>query len=384
MSGGRPDPEHRIAVFTFHRALNCGAVLQAWALQEILRRLGLEPEFPDCTRVGSYRLFGKVWYRRNPGRSPVRWLYQELSAIVPELRKRLRFFSFRRRYLSVRAMLSTEIATRYAAVIVGSDQVWNDAITREEDGYFLTTVFADDAFRRYSYAVSLGDCRPSDARLGVLAAAARRFENLSVREESPPLADAHGRLPFVDPDPTLLLDPEDYAEVAYPKPLVRRPYLLVYTLVHVAETLKAAARLARRLDLELVVVHMYQYGRTRAAGGASPKIDVSPDRFLAYFRDAAAVVTSTFHGAAFALIYRKPFAVLPGYDGRVPRRIAALLGPLDEGGRIVADASDDARSVLALSSAPRLETDGKLKTVRSVAIERLRRILSEGQEVARK
>ena len=42
----------RIAILTFHRAYNCGAMLQAWALKTVLERMGHTVEFPDCNHVG--------------------------------------------------------------------------------------------------------------------------------------------------------------------------------------------------------------------------------------------------------------------------------------------------------------------------------------------
>ena len=371
--------KNRIGILTFHNAFNCGAVLQAWALQTVLRRLGYDPEFPDCTKVGHYRLFKKVWYKRDLSGSLWRRMRQELSAAMPEIRKRIRFRRFLRKNLALRTMEACDIASRYPAVIVGSDQVWNADITRQEDAYFLTMAFTRPALRRYSYAVSFGDRFPSGERMDELKAAAKRFENLSFREEfRSELTDAHGRPPVVDPDPTLLLKREDYDAVSHPASLGKRPYLLVYALVYVASTWKAAQSLAKKMGLKLVVVHMYQYGRYGIAGAGGAIIDVSPERFLAYFRDAAAIVTSTFHGTAFSLVYGKPFAVLPGPGGKVALRIAELLRTLHESERMVSDPTDACRLEKILAEPVRHGLVEDLKLLRESAVGRLRGVLGTG------
>ena len=276
-------------------------------------------------------------------------------------------------------MEACDVESRYPAVIVGSDQVWNEDITRREDGYFLTAVFKRPTLRRYSYAVSVGDRFPAKKRLDELMVVAKRFENLSFREEfHSDLTDAHGRPPVSDPDPTLLLKQEDYDAVSYPVPLERRPYLLVYALVHVASTWAAARAVAKKMGLKLVVVHMYQYGRYGIVGADGAVIDVSPDRFLAYFRDAAAIVTSTFHGTAFSLVYGKPFAVLPGYGGKVSLRIAELLRTLHERDRMVPDPTDLRRLEKTLAGPVRHGLVEDLRLLRESAVGRLRDMLGTG------
>lgn len=371
--------KNRIAILTFHNAFNCGAVLQAWALQTVLRRLGYDPEFPDCTKVGHYRLLKKVWYKRDMSGSLWRRLRQELSAAMPEIRKRFRFRRFLRKNLALRTMEACDIETRYQAVIVGSDQVWNEDITRREDGYFLTAAFRRPTLRRYSYAVSVGDRLPTRERLDELKVVASRFENLSFREGFQlDLTDAHGRPPIIDPDPSLLLKREDYDAVSYPASLEKRPYLLVYALVYVESTWEAAQSLAKKMGLKLVVLHMYQYGRYGIDGADGAVIDVSPDRFLAYFRDAAAIVTSTFHGTAFSLVYGKPFAVLPGYGGKISFRIVELLRTVHESERMVSDPTDACRLEKILADPVRHGLVEDMRRLRESSVGRLRGVLGTG------
>ena len=367
--------DRRIAVLTFHTAFNCGAHLQAWALQTVLRGLGYDPEFPDCINIGFSPRFDK---NRNKNLTKGQAVMRELEALGVEDVKRHRFRMFAKHCLKIRPMDKSEVAKRYGAVIVGSDQVWNSGITRAESSYFLTTCLNNPKLLRYSYAISIGDRLPAKERIPVLVGAARRFENISVRENLlPGLLDRYGRKAVVDPDPTLLVDAEKFNKIAYPKRLVRGKYLLVYSLMYSPATWAAAREAAKRLGLRLVIVQCYQYGHYKQKEGRGVHIATSPDRFLAYFRDASAVITSSFHGTAFSLIYRKPFAVLPNHEGKPPLRSANLLRQLHEESHIVADAGNGDAIEAALKAPPRESTAEAIARLRAVTIRRLKSILPD-------
>lgn len=368
----------KIAVLTFHNAFNCGAHLQAWAIQTILRRLGYDPEFPDCNSIGFKTRFDPHVMSGFTDLTKKQQFVRHLMSLGPEDKKRLYFRRFVRRCLNVVPITSGQVEKKYQSVLVGSDQVWNSGITRQKSAYFLTTFFKNPALRRYSYAISFGDARPVDARIPVLKGAAKMFENFSVRENLvPELTDRFGRKPIVDPDPTLLLTKEDFNKIAYPKRLVKGKYLLVYSLFYVESTWTAAKEMAKRLDLKPVFALMYQYGRYRISDGENLDYTVSPDRFLAYFRDAEVVITSSFHGTAFSIIYQKPFVVLRNYRNEVPQRSISLLKKLGEEMHAVDDATDYEAIGRALAVPPRQETNEALRRLSKVTIDRLRKTLPD-------
>ena len=365
----------KIAILTFHAAFNCGARLQAWALQVVLRRLGFDPEFPDCNSIGFTKRFDA---NRNKGLTRWQAFVRELKAFGVEDVKRHRFRMFDKRCLNIVPIAPSEINRRYPALLVGSDQVWNSGITRQDSSYFLTTRFSKPGLLRYSYAISLGDKTPPPARVPVLLNAAHRFENVSVRENLlPDLMDKFGRRPMVDPDPTLLLTKEDFNTIAYRKRLVKGPYLLVYSLLHNAETWAAARLMAKKLNLKLVIVQCYQYGHYRQKEGRGVHIAASPDRFLAYFRDASAVITSSFHGTAFSIIYGKPFAVVPNHEYKPPLRSVTLLKKLHEDFRVAESARfvDVIENALKRPPAPSVYV--ALSRLRAETVKRMRATLPD-------
>lgn len=365
----------KIAILTFHAAFNYGAQLQAWALQTVLRRLGYDPEFPDCNLIG----FTPRFLRGRHGKLPfLKKLFREAMAFGVEDLKRHRFRMFAKHCLNIVPMDVADVERRYDSVIVGSDQVWNSGITRQQSSYFLTTWFYRPDLNRYSYALSVGDKKPTSERENVLAKAARKFQNLSVREDLfMNMTDCYGRAPVVDPDPTFLLDANDFNAIAYPKKMVDKPYLLVYSLMYNEQTWAAAREMARRMNLKLVILQCYQYGWWGHPDRKDVHLASSPDRFLAYFRDASAVITSSFHGTAFSLIYGKPFAVLPNHDGKVPARSALLLKKLNESFHAV-DCSDRMDMIEeALAKAPAARTMEAIARLRSTTVKRLRETLPD-------
>jgi hypothetical protein len=365
----------KIGLVTIYQVPNYGSVLQAYATQFLLERLGAE-----C-HIINYR-YPNEWHWQHGACKP-RGLRAFIRKFIPS-KKAMVLQRFREKYYRFTSTFHNLDALKkanwgnYDAFVVGSDQVWNSGITRQQSSYFLTTWFYRPDLNRYSYALSVGDKKPTSERENVLAKAARKFQNLSVREDLfMNMTDCYGRAPVVDPDPTFLLDANDFNAIAYPKKMVDKPYLLVYSLMYNERTWAAAREMARRMNLKLVILQCYQYGWWGHLDCKDVHLAFSPDRFLAYFRDASAVITSSFHGTAFSLIYGKPFAVLPNHDGKVPARSALLLKKLNESSHAV-DCPDRMDMVEeALSKAPAARTMEAIARLRSATVKRLRETLPD-------
>ena len=97
-------------------------------------------------------------------------------------------------------------------------------------------------------------------------------------------------------------------------------YLLVYTLEHANETLEFARQMGNKLGLPIV-----QICNTRGLKGKSKDyvdyvlLDASPSQFVWLFNHARFIVTNTFHGNMFSVIFRKSFVHydINGSDSRV-------------------------------------------------------------------
>lgn len=304
----------RIGILTFHRAHNCGAMLQAWALRIVLERMGYSVEFPVCNHVGEPT--GRWLERMQSGLRGLTWIRRAISVLrinalsIPgEDLARYRYKMFRHRYLPERTCEPKEFTKHYDCIIVGSDQVWSARHAKPWAGLFLGEGIPRE-LRLIAYAASYGDVQLSDEKLMPLKRALSRFAAVSVRESLVSVqlqAYYHGRIPVVL-DPTLLLRSEDFDMLCKNVRPPREPYLFMYSVSNNRTFIGLAKQLARKLGVRAVITSVYQYSRSQAPNGLT--YGVSPDRMVGYIKHATYVLADSFHATALSVIYGKQFLTI--------------------------------------------------------------------------
>ncbi len=275
----------KIGIITFHWAINYGAVLQCYALQETLKALGhdvfvinYKPKRFDNTfwTFIRYRMFlhPKAYYR--------------------DIKKEKKIMLFRNKYLNLtqRYFSTKELQEQcyYDCVISGSDQVLNVSFLRygEPGGskaYYLD--FCNNKTKRVAYAVSFGAVEyPQDA-IESLKEVVSRFSAISVRENTGvAIFKAMGRDDVtVVPDPTLLLDKELYMRLL--KPIKKEKKICLYML----------HRRERYVDGLCNIEYI-----TNNGGGI--------ETWLSLIYSAKGVITNSFHGTIFSILFHVPFLVV--------------------------------------------------------------------------
>lgn len=327
----------RIAIITYHKAHNCGAMLQAWALQTFLCRAGHDVEFPSCNNVGVPRRWVELpGVRKSRGLPKIRlWLSQcliNLFSIGWEDANRCAYSRFRKCFLREHDCMPEQFAEYYDCVIIGSDQVWHPIISKSDTPLFLAENIPTSV-PVVSYAASFGDTIPAESALKRLLAALPRFKAISVREElaAATLHNAGFAVKTVL-DPTFLLRSEEY------RPLVgsrsyRKKYIFLYAVSLSDFVLQSARKLASMLGLELVICGVYV--KTRYRTPPECVWGVSPERMVTLIAYAEYVLASSFHGTALSVIFEKPFLSLRDDVDVHPTRISTLLGQLGLEDRIV-------------------------------------------------
>ncbi len=212
--------------------------------------------------------------------------------------------------------------------IVGSDQVWNYEITKNDDVFFLT--FCQENAKKIAYAASLGRDEISDDQKEYLKSRINNFDYLSVREDSAVeiISELTDKEVMHVLDPTLLVGRPFWDKLANTK-YTGRKYLLVYELSHNKDMLRAANLLAQRLNLEVYYITDFRhdpYGFTKIKR-------VGPTEFIGLFKNASFVVTNSFHGTAFSVIYEKNFVTFPHKTRGT--RMTSLLKQLNLDARII-------------------------------------------------
>ena len=321
----------KITILTQHLLNNYGGLLQNFALQQCLKKMGYEVNTIDYLRTINFTPFYRYllsWAKNLflifiPGKHPKfaryshrgsrpSWANDFVSKWICHTPKCFRYNA---------SLLDNDTE----AIIVGSDQVWRPKYNYRIKDMFLK--FAKNLpIKRIAYAASFGvdnwEYTPKQTK--VCSALAKKFDAISVREESGvKLCKEHlGVDATWVLDPTLLLDKEDYCEVCKDVPVAHDKILVAYVLDNNKDI---------RLLCESIAA---ERGLTLKFFGAGADTNLTVPEWLAMFRDASYVITDSFHGTVFSIIFGKDFKCLYN-KSRGSARFDSLLklyefGKLDE------------------------------------------------------
>ncbi|MBE9469362.1 MAG: polysaccharide pyruvyl transferase family protein [Bacteroidetes bacterium] len=289
----------KIGILTFHWATNYGAVLQAYALSNVLLNLGYEVKIinykPSKFDFSVYKFFRSREFFR-------------LKSFIFQFRKENELGRFRSnnldltdRYFSLKQLV--ENPPEFDFYISGSDQIFNPSFVRAGDKYPAITYFlpfVSSTKKRISYAVSFGcTVYPADLKK-VIKMPLSKFDFISCREETGvDICNELGCKANLVPDPTLLLSKNDYIHlldhtIHSNESREHVPYLYSYIL-HGRKRINSFLNKKFCDDFK---VHFY------SSSVLSLEEWISTVYFSKY------VVTNSFHGLMLALIFNKPFAVV--------------------------------------------------------------------------
>lgn len=294
----------KIGIITQPLGTNYGGILQNYALQEVLRRIGHEPitlrigkrswllYYKACISVSILKLLGrKLDWPESPKGFGIRTSGMELFVT-----NNLSTTSWIRRY-----KLSDINNFGLNVFIVGSDQVWRPMMNPNLSDMFLTS-YRTAKIKRIAYAASFGTSKWefSQKQEKECCKLMRLFDAVSMREQSGvKLCKEHLRRDDVKwvLDPTMLLTKNDYIELCKDIPQRKEPFLFVYMLDTNEERMKSIKAFA--------VVNGWKV-LYKTAGADITQNDFVED-WLSIFRDASYVITDSFHGTVFSLIHHVQF-----------------------------------------------------------------------------
>lgn len=295
----------RIGILTQPLYNNYGGVLQNYALQTVLKRLGHEPITLDFIYQNS-----KLRWLLSMAKSAMLWPMKSRRRPFPNFPKpRMRNKVFND-FVDV-SLITTHFMTRYTrdlvehyqldAIVVGSDQVWRPKYNPYIEDSFLAFAKQDN-IKRLAYAASFGvdkwELTPNQTKR--CKALAKRFDAISVREASGvELCEKYlGVAAQHVLDPTLLLSKEDYEELMDANRPDQEPYLAAYILDDGEENRRIVYEEAEKRHLE---VKLFSAGK---------EASLTIGEWLAIFHDASYVVTDSFHGTVFSHIFGQEYRCL--------------------------------------------------------------------------
>lgn len=328
----------KIGILTFHLAHNYGAVLQAYALQEVLKQEGHEVEIIDY-RPSSiedvYRLFSLRIYKNDRLAGKIRRFVGRMVTFGARCKRYRKFEQFIRLHLSLSntsARNKSEIPQDYDVYVFGSDQIWNPRLSHGLDEVYLGRFQCKNGARKVAYAASMGtEYVLGEAERNLLTESLKDFYAVGVREKS-----LHGLLSGLHIGSTVVLDPTLIAEHGIFDRLAVKPpcsfrYVLLYRLEKDMYALRFTQQIACQLGAEVIEIAPYKiWLRDKGRKIVSA---ISPEEFCGWFKHAACVVSISFHGTAFSVIFRKDFYCL---KSALQDRSRNLLESLGLGERMIA------------------------------------------------
>jgi hypothetical protein len=295
----------KIGIFTQPLKSNYGGILQNYAMQVVLKRLGHEAWTIDYLRFTWWDWFVvvvKVTILKCLGR---KYKYPLTPTKVRSQENPLRHFAKRHIQLTLPRVKypNKSILQSYGfdALLVGSDQTWRPMYNGKIYDMYLQLAEGMNV-KRVAYAASFGtdQWEYTPEQETECARLAKLFDAISVREASGVglCKEQLGVEATHVLDPTLLLTADDYNELCKDiEP--REPFVFAYILDMTEQKVAEIKAFAEAKGLPYFI---------KSAGSAVENLD-SIELWLSYFRDAAYVITDSFHGTAFSINYNKDFFV---------------------------------------------------------------------------
>ena len=347
-----PRDKIKINLLTFNSALSYGAVLQTYALINVLEDLNCDVELIDFRAPFLPPIPTGLWSLKT-------------NYNFARIRREILFYKFRKQYLNkkTRSIYSLRGLKKYKFnadyYIVGSDQVWNPDITKKYAYvYFLDFVKG----KKLSYAASFGksDWNYNEAFNNDIIRLLDDFHAISVREEESLkiLSNLFGKRGTPVLDPTLLL--KDYSVLV--SNLILKDQISCINVNYNKKIWHITSCLQKEIGLPAF-----------SLDGRKPFKDILPipyisiQNWLRYIAESKFVVTDSFHGVTFCIIFKKQFIAVNTHPGRFIR-IRDLLSRLDLSERIVENESEISVAVLLAKEIDYSKVNMKLNELSSRSI----------------
>lgn len=333
----------KVGIITVHRLPNWGSVLQAYALQKIISKLGFDVENIDYKYPNEFHWArGKKWgKKKSPSlRFFVKTIKDEIFYLLhlkarPQMQL-LNYFVDRNMKLS-REYSDFDVLHKfppaYDIYVSGSDQIWNPNTMLGDTSYMLD--FAPEEAKKVAYSSSFS-CRyiPND-KISVYKKFLNRYDAISVRENNGrkiirELLDRDAKVVL---DPTLLLNGDNWREISAEAHTVKLPsqyilcYMLAYTFSADEPMNIILKRVQKTYDLPIIFLKNTPNGFDGRKYELPQNYNIGVPEFLYLIQNASIVVSSSFHGVAFAINFGRPLIALAKENE--DDRVSTLLNNLD-------------------------------------------------------
>jgi len=341
----------KIAIMTQPLGKNYGGIMQAYALQKILKDMGHSPITIDYQSKErgfiykkvrlAYRLAKKATGKRQ---APIN-LESKIGYLTKHNQEFINANIVQSKYINESKKLKKHFKKNsYDAVIVGSDQTWRPKYSPNIYDFYLDFIYKNKNIKRIAYASSFGvdSWEYSEEETKKCAKLAKSFNAISVREQSgiDLCKNYLGMSSKLTVDPTLLLDKEDYlALIGNRYKNGKSKGVFTYFLDESEVKTKAAKCVAEHLDTHVYSCQAKYSLNSLSSSNLEDYKMPSVQEWLSGIANAEFVVTDSFHGMLFSIIFHKPFVAIGNKD-RGLSRFKSLTDLFDLNSRLINDESD--------------------------------------------
>ena len=336
----------KVGILTWHYYLNFGSALQSFALYRVIKSLGYE------TVIVNY-LDPRLNHIPNTILSRIKAVVKYILSHVPVLGKRwhINSINFRKRYFHETQPFNSEeegarICRDIAVVCCGSDQIWAPNCYNP---YYFAHFLDGNKVRKISYAASIGlnDIPANLAK--VYRQHLLDFYAVSVREkEGSELLKSRCNIDSaVVLDPTLLVDVSVYEKMQRKVHGIHKPFLFCYFLNNEHQYKENVERYAHEHNLQIVGVS----DKASDSDWMKRLTGLGADHFLWLINNAETIMTDSYHGSIFSLLFHKNLRIFQRFEERNPicqnSRIRQLRNNFNLGQRIIMATSpiDDSKAI---------------------------------------
>lgn len=327
-------------ILTLSAAQNYGAVLQAYSLCEYLNKnysnteiINFIPKFITDIK-GKYSFFA---VDKSNIFNMIRSVLISIIGLPMAVMRTYRFDKFRKNYCRYSSESYRDIYSGkdYDVYVVGSDQVFNLRLTKNDINFFLPNI----KDKKVSYAASLGVSELSLEEAKILKENLTLFSELSIREKTGRrlVSELLDREIFQHIDPVFLHTRDEWCKLARER-LIKNRYILIYTF----RGFDKACAFATKIAPDCQIVNITHSPRKKKGNTLSFRI-AGPREFLSLIRFADYVITDSFHGMAFSILFEKKFNVLP-FEG-TSSRMEDLLMAIGLDNRIIYEGSGETGAI---------------------------------------
>ncbi|MCF0126891.1 MAG: polysaccharide pyruvyl transferase family protein [Clostridia bacterium] len=305
----------KIGILTFHFAHNYGAMLQAYALSTKICKLGYDAEIIDYRLPAIYINHEKLSFFKFflKERKKCDFLRAILKTVKNYWKNRFRgelwdnFEYFLNQILKKSKRIDEETLKNidYDVVFLGSDQIWNSKLT----GGLSSVYFGFNlpkCKRKSAYAASCGSEKIPLEDMSLFSKWTKSFYKISVREQnfSKYINENLGLCSKTVVDPIFLLNREEWRELC-PIPMIEEDYIFVYSFNEDDFFYEVLKELSDREKSKIIAV---KYKKDNRYPSGVKQIDnAGPLQFMNYIYYAKNVLTNSFHGTAFSILFNKKF-----------------------------------------------------------------------------